>query len=541
MRLIKPIYLSATLALALASCGSTKNLTFTPTPDMENLSKKQIPLSVEDFNRWSHLDIQKDSVPGMSVDKAYELLLNNKPIPAKIIVGVIDSGVEIDHDDLKNHIWTNPKEIAGNNIDDDNNGYVDDIHGWNFLGDAVHENVELTRIVRRGDDGSEQYKRAFEEYTTERNKALETKVRAQMLQRANLRLAEYLDKQNYTLEDLENISETAPQEIIQAKEKIEKVLKDGRSLNWVANYEKSVEGKLNHHYNKDFDGRSIVGDNPTDINDRIYGNNNVIGPDRDQAAHGTHVSGIIAQTRGNDLGGDGVASDVVQIMTIRAVPDGDEYDKDIALGIRYAADNGAKVINGSFGKYYQENSQWVRDAIKYAESKDVLIVVAAGNDAKDLNVPGGIERYPNDNVAMGPEIADNFLVVGALAPELGEKMVASFSNYGHYDVDVFAPGVQIYATVPHNTYDKYSGTSMASPNTAGVAALIRAYYPEFTAAQVKKILKDSGVSIDQQVIVGKNKEVRNFKTISTSGSIVNAYNALLLAEQLAENKVLYKK
>lgn len=541
MRLIKPIYLCTTLALALASCGSTKHTSLSPISNFENLSKKQTPLSEQDFNRWSHLDLEKDSVPGMSVDKAYELLLNNKPLPAKIIVGVIDSGVEIDHDDLKNHIWVNTKEIAGNNIDDDNNGYIDDVNGWNFLGDAVHENVELTRIVKRGDDGSQQYKRALEEYTTERNKALETKVRAQMLQRANLRLAEYLGKDDYTLEDLEAISSDAPQEISQAKEKIEKVLKDGRSLTWVANYENSVEGKLNHHYNKDYDGRSIIGDDHTNINDHIYGNNNVIGPDRDQAAHGTHVSGIIAQSRGNNLGGDGVASDVVEIMTIRAVPDGDEYDKDIALGIRYAADNGAKVINGSFGKYYQENSQWVRDAIVYAESKDVLIVVAAGNDAKDLNIEGGIERYPNDNVNMGPEVADNFLVVGALAPELGEKMVASFSNYGHYDVDVFAPGVQIYATVPHNTYDKYSGTSMASPNTAGVAALIRAYYPEFTAQQVKKILKDSAVTIDQDVIVGKNKEVRNFKTISTTGSIVNAYNALLLAEELAVNKVIYKK
>lgn len=542
MKLIKPIYLSATLALALASCSSTKNVSpLLPITDFETLSKRNTPLSDTDFNRWSHLDIQTDSVPGMSVDKAYELLLQNKPLPNKIVVAVIDSGIEIDHDDLKNHIWVNIKEIANNNTDDDNNGYIDDINGWNFLGDAVHENVELTRIVKRGDDGSKQYKKALKEYNEERAKALETKERAQKLQADNLLLAEYLDTQEYTLEQVQGIASDAPQNIIQAKEAIEKVLKDGRSLKWVASYADNAGAKLKHHYNVDFDGRSIVGDDPTDINDRFYGNNDVLGSVRSEATHGTHVAGIIAQSRNNDLGGDGVASDVTSIMTLRAVPDGDEYDKDIALAIRYAADNGAKVINGSFGKYYEQNSQWVRDAIVYAQEKDVLIVVAAGNDAKDLNIEGGIDRYPNDNVGMGPEVSDNFLVVGALSPELGEKMVAPFSNYGHYDVDVFAPGVQIYATVPNNKYNKLSGTSMASPNTAGVAALIRAYYPEFTASQVKKILKDSGVKINMDVVVGRDKEVRNFQSISTSGSVVNAYNALLLAEKLAKNKLFLNK
>jgi subtilisin family serine protease len=221
-------------------------------------------------------------------------------------------------------------------------------------------------------------------------------------------------------------------------------------------------------------------------------------------------------------------------MAIRAVPDGDEYDKDIALAIRYAADNGAKVINGSFGKYYEENSQWVRDAIQYAAEKDVLIVVAAGNDALDLNAGKGVDRYPNDNVKMGPEISDNFLVVGALNPEFGKNMVAVFSNYGHYDVDVFAPGVKIYATVPNNTYEYLQGTSMASPNTAGVAALIRAYYPELTAAQVKKIIMDSGVAVNIEVVVGEKREIRKFDSISTSGKFVNAYNALLLAEELSK-------
>lgn len=536
MRLIKPIYLSAALALALTSCGGAKIVSNTPIQGVDNLPKRTTELSEEQLQRWSHLDILRDTVPGMSVDRAYEQILKGKALPKKVIVGVIDSGIEIEHDDLKSQVWTNPKEIAGNNIDDDNNGYVDDIHGWNFLGESVHENMELVRVIRRGDDGSEQYKRAVNQLEKERKEALESKVRVDMLMRANERIAKFLDKKDYTKEDLEAIPETASEEIIHSKNVMYGILAGGRELSWLDSFKGYVDSKLNYHLNVDYNGRTIVGDNPADINDKFYGNNNVLGPVREEAKHGTHVAGIIAQSRHNNLGGDGVASEVAEIMAVRAVPDGDEYDKDIALAIHYAVDNGAKVINGSFGKYYEENSQWVRDAIKYAEEKDVLIVVAAGNDAMDLNIEGGVERYPNDNVKMGAEIANNFLVVGALNPQFDKNMVARFSNYGHYDVDVFAPGVKIYATVPNNTFEYLQGTSMASPNVAGVAALIRAYYPQFTAGEVKKIIMDSGVAVNFDVVVGEKKEVRNFKSISTSGKFVNAYNALLLAEKLANNK-----
>lgn len=536
MRLIKPIYLSAALAFALTSCGGSKAIIQQPISNVDQLPTRTSSLSEEQLKRWSHLDIQKDTVPGMSVDRAYAELLKGKPLPKKIVVGVIDSGIEIDHDDLKTQVWTNPKEIANNTIDDDANGYIDDIHGWNFLGKSVHENVEMARVVRRGDDGSAQYKRAVKELAKEIQEAKEIQVRADMLLRANERLATFLGKKDYTIEDLNAIGSDVSEEISHSKKVIANILNNGRELSWLETYKNYGNSKLNYHLNVDFNGRELVGDDHTNINDRVYGDNNVIGPDRDEAKHGTHVSGIIAQTRHNNLGGDGVASEVAEIMALRAVPDGDEYDKDIALAIRYAADNGAKVINGSFGKYFEENSQWVRDAIQYAESKDVLIVVAAGNDAMDLNIEGGVERYPNDNVKMGPEIASNFLVVGALNPEFGKNMVARFSNYGHYDVDVFAPGVKIYATTPHNTYEYLQGTSMASPNVAGVAALIRAYYPQFTAAEVKKIIMDSGVAVNLEVVVGEKREVRNFNSISTSGKFVNAYNALLLAEKLAKAK-----
>ncbi|MFN3756170.1 MAG: S8 family serine peptidase, partial [Flavobacterium sp.] len=278
------------------------------------------------------------------------------------------------------------------------------------------------------------------------------------------------------------------------------------------------------------DGRLKVGDNPNDLNDQGYGNGNVAGPVAKEAKHGTHVSGIIAQLRGNGLGGDGVAEHV-EIMAIRAVPNGDEYDKDIALAIRYAADNGAKIINGSFGKGFSPQKEWVYEAIQYAASKDVLFVHAAGNDNNDIDVE---ESYPNDFV-NGKEIADNFIKIGALSYEYGTKMVATFSNYGKENVDIFSPGDKIYATTPQNTYEYQQGTSMASPNAAGVATLIRCYYPELTAAQVKGIMMDSGISITREVALPGDPSTKvSFEDLSKSGKIVNAYNALLMAEKMTK-------
>ena len=224
-------------------------------------------------------------------------------------------------------------------------------------------------------------------------------------------------------------------------------------------------------------------------------------------------------------------------MAVRAVPDGDEYDKDVALAIRYAVDNGAKVINGSFGKYYSPHSEWVYDAIKYAAEKDVLIVCAAGNEATDLNAGKGVERYPNDTKNGGPEISDTFLSIGALNYEYGQNMVADFSNYGKGDVDVFSPGVRIYATTPNNNYEFLQGTSMASPNAAGVAALIRSYYPNLKAAQVKQIIMESGLPINSQVtLAGDPSNVKAFNEISRTGKIVNAYNAIILADKMSKKK-----
>ena len=541
MNSIKPIYLSAFALLVLAGCGvsnqvSSSNAGLIAISAPLNV-KKAAPINETDMKRWSHLDIVKDTIPGMSVDRAYAELLKNKN-GVKVIVGIVDSGVDIEHQDLKSVVWTNKKEIAGNGIDDDKNGYIDDIHGWNFLGDITKENLEYERIIKN--------KNLVDEVTYQAAKALNDKKIAdattgkarteQMiatLNESDATLVKYFGKPIYTIDEVKAIVSQEP-EMQKSKTAMQQML----SYNLpIADLKVAVQKQLDgfnallNGDNLKTDYRKVLGDNPEDITDTKYGNNNVMGPDKNEILHGTHVAGIVAQTRNNTLGGDGIANNV-EILTVRAVPDGDEYDKDIALGIRYAVDNGAKVINGSFGKSFSPHKQWVYDAIKYAEKKDVLIVHAAGNDAKDIDIEN---NFPTDSDDKKTEFADNVITIGALNFEYGNKVVARFSNIGKVNVDVFAPGVKIYATTPNDTYKYLQGTSMASPNVAGVAALIRSYYPKLSAQQVKHILMDSGVAITTDVIVGgKPVDTRSFTTLSKSGKIVNAYNALLMAEKMSK-------
>jgi subtilisin family serine protease len=530
MKLIKLTYLSliAALTLSLSANGqSTEKVAVA----------KNGALTENELKRWSHLDLVKDSIPGMSVDKVYSELLKGKT-STPVIVGIVDSGVDIEHEDLKSVIWTNKNEIPGNKIDDDKNGYVDDVHGWNFLGNCTKENYEYERIINN--------KKLVDEATYLKAKAIndgkieeanQTKFQIELAlngtKKADETLAKLLGKPTYTAEELDAIGSTDP-EVVQSVTIMKQMLSYGLS---VADLKKEIEKELESYIkvqsgeNLKTNYRKVVGDNPDDIKDTKYGDNNVMGPDKEEILHGTHVAGIVAQVRNNKIGGDGIANNV-QILTVRAVPDGDEYDKDIALGIRYAVDNGAKVINGSFGKAFSPHKQWVYDAIKYAESKDVLIVHAAGNDAKDIDKE---DNFPNDSDDKVTEFADNMITVGALNYEYGTNVVADFSNFGKLNVDVFAPGVQIYATTPNNTYQFLQGTSMASPNVAGVAALIRSYYPTLTAKQVKHILMDSGTAITTEVTIGGDpSNNRPFSQLSQSGKMVNAYNAMVMAEKLAK-------
>jgi len=546
MKFTKSLFVVSASALFLLGCGTSKNTI--PFLDLSNVTpitvekavKRNSQLQEKDLQRWSHLDLLEDGIPGMSVDRAYKDLIKDAK-GQTIIVGVIDSGIDIEHPDLASVIWTNPKEIADNGKDDDKNGYVDDVHGWNFLGDVIHENYEFIRLLKNPDDGSEDYKRAEEEY---QEKMMEVYIQKQQLDfmlNMESTMSEHLGKRPFTLEDVKAV-ETEDQDLNAIKMSLIAIMERGTLEDFykrLQGFQAHIESQENYHFNKDFDGRKIIGDNPNDINDTKYGNNNVIGLDKDEAKHGTHVAGIIAQVRHNGIGGDGIANNA-KIMVLRAVPDGDEYDKDIALAIRYAADNGAKVINGSFGKYYSPQRQMVIDAMKYAAKKDVLIVIAAGNEAFDLDVTN---KFPNDSYNGDPEYSDNVVIVGALNNSYDEHLLASFTNYGKKNVDVFAPGVRIYASTPNNSYEYLQGTSMASPNVAGVAALIRSYFPKLTASQVKQILIESSIKPNLEVMISNvysqdqdDQQVieKHFSEFSKSGGIVNAYNALIMASKMSK-------
>ena len=554
MKITKNIFIVSAMATLMAGCGST----IIPSLSIEMESPeapaaKTAELTETELKTWSSKDLQNDTIPGMGVERTYQEIIKDK-VGKTVIVAVVDSGIDIEHEDLKNVMWVNPKEIPGNGIDDDKNGYVDDIHGWNFLGDIVKENMEYVRIVRKLKpkyDGKTKasvsavdsaefalFEKATAEYTkeAEQNKANVARYSGMLgaLKPAHAAISDKLGKEDYSKEDLSGIENTEG-------EQKEQVALLAQMLNYSDNIPSFIEriqggvdyfqGRLDSHFDTSTDFRAVIGDNPDDNSNPYYGNNDVDGPDpkKADAKHGTHVAGIIAAQRNNGIGMDGVAQNV-QIMAVRAVPDGDEYDKDIANAIRYAVDNGAKVINTSFGKYYSTHPQWVWDALVYASENDVLIVNAAGNEGTDLDT---IQVYPNDQVGVGTEISDTFLTVGALNYSYGSDLLANFSNYGKVNVDVFSPGVEIWATTPLDTYEFLQGTSMASPNVAGVAAMLRSYYPKLSAKQIKRVLMDSGLSVKMDVVLGGDPENKNkFENISTSGKMVNMYNAFIMASRM---------
>ena len=401
--------------------------------------------------------------------------------------------------------------------------------------------MEFVRIIKKGDDGSETYKRALAEYDEEVKQAQTAKQRMGFIVKADETFKQKTGKEHYTADDLKNLKIDDPA-IAGLKDRFVMFLSQVSHEELMGQIKEGLEhydSELKYHLNKDYNARKeILKDNADDWNSKTYGNANVIGPEKEGAKHGTHVAGIIAQARHNNVGGDGVATPYVEVMAVRAVPDGDEYDKDVALAIRYAVDNGAKVINGSFGKYYSPHSQWVYDALKYAGEKDVLVVFAAGNEGIDLDADKS-ERYPNDDKNTLEEYTDNVLTIGALTHDYGDGLVADFSNYGKTKVDVFSPGVRIYATVPNDKFEYLQGTSMASPNAAGVAALVRAFYPKLKAAQVKQIIMKSGIAIPQEVMLGGDENAtRQFKDVCRSGKIVNAYNAIILADKVSRGEKL---
>ena len=528
--------------------GSCKSISKIPVPKPSSYSvtatAKKAPLTEEESKSWGHSDLVTDSIPGMSLDKAYNFLQGKKGV--EVVVGVVDSGTDLLHEDLKDVAWVNQKEIPSNGVDDDKNGYVDDINGWNFLGTIYKEHLEYQRIVKDpsiADEASVKEATKFYDEKVAAAKANEKRYgqMLKMVSNADDALSKHFNKSDYSKDEVSNTvtEDTALKQSIevakqmygfglsslsQAKQELSKLVENASSM---------LSGEdLKKEY------RSVLGDNPNTMDNISYGDA-ATGHSTKDEAHGTHVSGIIGASRNNNIGMNGVATNV-KIMAVRAVPDGDEYDKDIALGLRYAVDNGAKVINTSFGKGFSPKKDWVYEAILYAASKDVLIVNAAGNDGKDLDVE---KTYPNDSRDLVTEISDNVLTVGAMSANYDENLPASFSNYGKINVDVFAPGVQIYSTIPDGEYAKFSGTSMAAPSTAGVAALLRSYYPKLSASQVKHILMNSGTMIDLDVIKPGSRSRENpkgekvsFSELSVSGRVVNAYNALKMADYMVNGK-----
>ncbi|HMO39495.1 MAG TPA: S8 family peptidase [Saprospiraceae bacterium] len=497
---------------------------------------------------WFHLDPVRDSFPGISTQQTYRELLGKRQ-GRTIIVAVLDSGVDFEHEDLRDVMWINPGEIPGNGIDDDNNGYIDDIHGWNFIGGANGENVhhdtyEVTRLYvamkpkYEGKSRSSLSKKEQAEYDQyQEYKSVIEKKQSEIGPNLALYEATYqaieklgntIDKDPITLEDVKQFRST-DNVLMATANFVQQYMSQGNSFESIRDdlkgYYEYLYGQLNYGYNPDFDPRHIVGDDFSNPYERYYGNNDVRGPD---AEHGTHVAGIIGATRNNGIGMDGVA-DNVRIMSVRTVPDGDERDKDVANAIIYAVDNGASVINMSFGKGASPEKEAVDKAVRYALKKDVVIVHAAGNDAKEND---GTNNFPHDKFRkrrlFGPKYADNWIEVGALN---WDGNPANFSNYSGDNVDVFAPGTAMYSTVPGSEYKDLQGTSMAAPVVAGIAATLRSYFPELTAKQVKNIIMESVVPVKEKVKKPGSDEMVHFSQLAITGGYVNMHRAVQIAQR----------
>ena len=524
-------------------------------------------------NSWHMMDKESDGYEGISADKAYQFLKSKNLKSKTVIVAVIDSGIDTLHEDLKSILWNNPNEIPGNGKDDDGNGYIDDMHGWNFLGGKDGRNVKVDSDERGSDyyslkskwDNKEVKKSTLSkadlyEYEmflkakaeikgtdSKEDAVTEVDVDALKVMYASLLssdsiLKKAMGKDTFTGKDLD-LYVTKSFAERRAKNELIGLMKSNNMLDQsnkefiggLADYIEYLEGeqrkaaaKVNppKNYRKD-----IVGDDENNFNDRIYGNSDIMA---DFSMHGTHCAGIIGAVRNNGKGMNGIA-DNVKIMALRVVPDGDEHDKDIALAIRYAVDNGAQVISMSFGKSYSPQKQWVDEAFAYAESKNVLLVHAAGNDAKNVDTA---DNFPNPVYINGGR-AGNIITVGASAEPKSGSYTASFSNYGKKEVDVFSPGVKIYSTLPGgNNYGNLSGTSMACPLVAGIAALTLEYFPTLSAKQIKYVIEKSAQQPKEKVIKpGTEDDKVTMSELSRSGGIVNAYEAVKLAATLVgENK-----
>lgn len=506
---------------------------------------------------WHLKDLEKDTVPGISLERAYKELIQPNS-GEEIIVAVIDTQVDLSHEDLNGQIYINPNEIENNGVDDDTNGYIDDVHGWNFLGYGKHSSLEYslydhTRIV----------KRLQNKFKDRKKEDVEPKDMAEYLK--YLKAAKSHNKSIVDAEELLQASSKYKDLYIQIKERFsdrfplydsyfqynldtvtprneeeEKLLKylkrfktAGLDLETLFKEEKYAIIQKYTSNNLNYNERKQLGDNPYDYDNGNYGNNNVQASQ--QRIHGTQVSGIIAANRSNGTGIKGASNRiklmVLPIFTIK----GNEHDKDFYNAVRYAVDNGARVINFSSGKPMVDNEHLVFNALKYAENNNVLVVTSSGNSASDIDKPEH-NSYPMD---LGPNgnTVGNLIKVGSSSRYLDNRIYSSFSNYGKQNVDVFAPGEGIRTTTSHENryHENVEGTSISSALTSGVAALLLSQYPDLNAIQVKNILMESGTEYDVLVKTRENDSVP-FKELSKSGKVLNAYNALKMAAGIISSK-----
>ena len=496
-----------------------------------------------DLPDWALLS-PEDGYEGVRTNEFYKYLktLSNVPDRKDVIVAVIDSGFDIDHPDLKDNIWINEKEINGvENIDDDNNGYVDDFHGWNFLGDSKALPLEATReyfrLKRLNTPKTDPYFIKVKE-TYEDKKDENTSTLTGISETLN----EYVNAENVLKE--KNIT-TDPKKLMEISTTLKGKYQDAASMilgiYMLYGTDKENLTKLEKQYRTKvkvlFDSTYVSEEFSETLLEKNYGNNNV---SENKEEHGTHVSGIIASQK---TGQDPFA----KIMCLRAVPnEGDERDKDIGNAIRYAVDNGADIINMSAGKYFSRFPEFVVNAIKYAEEKGVLFVISGGNEGVDISqIVTYPKKFTEENGSK--KYFTNMIVVGASSwmkqwniekdPEnLNSKydLAAPFSNYSNEVIDIFAPGADINSTVPGAGYKKLSGTSMAAPVVSGVAAILKSYFPQLSAAQLKDVIVSSarqygGLKVKLRGNPGKVL----FSDLSKSGGVIDLINAYKKAGEVS--------
>lgn len=504
---------------------------------------------------WHLMDLKTDGYYGISLNQAYLFVKGKKS--KTVIIATIDSGIDTAQADLKPVLWTNTKEIPGNGIDDDKNGYIDDVHGWNFLGgpggkcdftETTEEVREYNRLKGKYENltsapaGSEKEFAYWEKVKLQHDATLtKSKTEIQQLQpvmNALMATSGYIKKAlnlksdaSFKKTDLIKITSKSDT-ITQSKNVWASVFEQqgGNETNAkIINELSEYLAKLNNDVSPDLEARKrIVGDNPDVQDGKSYGSNILKFAD---AEHGTGVAGLIGAVRNNKYGIDGVA-DNVRIMAIKGVPNGDEYDKDIANAIHYAVDNGARVINMSFGKKLSPHKAWVDEAFKYAAAKNVLLIQASGNDNQDMDAK---PEFPNDMFEDGSGMdANNVLSVGASADKADANLAGTFSNYGKKNVDIFAPGVKVTSVNMDAEFNTADGTSFSSPITTGIAALILEYYPSLTAKQVKQALLASATPVTGLMVLkpGSTTEKVDFTTLSKTGGVVNAYKALVAASKM---------